>query len=72
MMKDIKSDILEIMPKISSADGEEDDVENFKEKSFEDIFRDFYFKEREVEPSDEVVGTLLSIISEEDEEDETN
>ena len=72
MMKDIKSDILEIMPKISSADGEEDDVENFKEKSFEEIFRDFYFKEREVEPSDEVVDTLLSIISEEDEEDEAN
>ena len=72
MMKDIKNDILEIMPKISSVDGEEDDVESFKEKSFEEIFRDFYFKEREVEPSDEVVDTLLSIISEEDEEDEAN
>ena len=66
MMKDLKKDILEIMPKITSLDSEEDDVESFKEKSFEDIFRDFYFKEREVEPSDEVVNTLLSIISEEE------
>lgn len=71
MMKDLKKDILEIMPKITSLDSEEDDVESFKEKSFEDIFRDFYFKEREVEPSDEVVNTLLSIISEE-EDHETN
>ncbi|MBU5316542.1 exonuclease SbcCD subunit D [Clostridium bornimense] len=71
MMKDLKKDILEIMPKITSFNSEEDDVESFKEKSFEDIFRDFYFKEREVEPSDEVVNTLLSIISEE-EDHETN
>lgn len=71
MMKDLKKDILEIMPKITSLNSEEDDVESFKEKSFEDIFRDFYFKEREVEPSDEVVNTLLSIISEE-EDHETN
>ena len=71
MMKDLKKDILEIMPKITSLNSEEDDVESFKEKSFEDIFRDFYFMEREVEPSDEVVNTLLSIISEE-EDHETN
>ena len=70
-MKDIKSDILEIIPKISTIDSD-DDVESFKEKSFEEIFKDFYFKEREVEPSDEVVDLLLSIVSEEGDESETN
>jgi exonuclease SbcD len=69
-MKDFKKDILEIMPKVK---GLEDEIAlDLKEKSFEDIFKDFYLKEREVPPDEEVVELLLSIISEEGEADETN
>lgn len=69
-MKDLKKDILEIMPKVK---GLEDEIAlDLKEKSFEEIFKDFYMKEREVPPDEEVVELLLSIISEEGEMDETN
>lgn len=69
-MKDFKKDILEIMPKVK---GLEDEIAlDLKEKSFEEIFKDFYMKEREVPPDGEVVELLLSIISEEGETDEAN
>ena len=69
-MKDLKKDILEIMPKVKGL--EEEVALDLKEKSFEEIFKDFYIKEREVPPDNEVVELLLSIISEEGETDETN
>lgn len=69
-MKDLKKDILEIMPKVKGL--EEEIALDLKEKSFEDIFKDFYIKEREVPPDEEVVELLLSIISEEGETDEAN
>jgi exonuclease SbcD len=69
-MKDLKKDILEIMPKVKWL---EDEIAlDLKEKSFEEIFKDFYMKEREVPPDEEVVELLLSIISEEGETDEAN
>lgn len=71
-MKEIKKDILEIIPKIKNS---EDDVEGdvaIQEKSFEEIFRDFYKKERNVEADDEIVSLLLKLINEEGEENETN
>lgn len=69
-MKEFKKDILEIIPKIKGID--EEIVLNMKEKSFEEIFVDFYTKERGTAPEDDVVELLLSIISEEGEENETN
>lgn len=69
-MKDLKKDILEIMPKVKGF--EEEIALDLKEKSFEEIFKDFYMKEREVQPDEEIVELLLSIISEEGETDETN
>ena len=69
-MKDLKKDILEIMPKVKGL--EEEIALDLNEKSFEEIFKDFYMKEREVPPDEEVVELLLSIISEEGEIDETN
>lgn len=71
-MKDFKKDILEILPKIKDEDYEEFESENLKEKPFEEIFREFYKKERDVEPQKEVVDLLLSIMNEEGDEDETN
>ena len=69
-MKDLKKDILEIMPKVKSL--EEEIALDLSDKSFEEIFKDFYIKERETMPEEEVVELLLSIISEEGEIDETN
>lgn len=72
LMKSTKKDILEISPKINNQDNEEIDINSFSEKSFEDIFRDFYMKERNVEPQQEVVDLLLSIILEEEMDNEAN
>lgn len=71
-MKGIKKDILEILPKINNVDFEEEQMSNLIDKSFKDIFKEFYLKIREVEPQDEVVELLLSIVEGEDESDETN
>ena len=71
-MKDFKNDILEILPKIDDEDDEEFNWENLKEKPFEEIFREFYKKERDVEPQEEVLEMLMSIMNEEGDEHETN
>lgn len=71
-MKKLKDDIIEIIPKIT-LDEEEIDERSFSEKSFEELFTDFYEKERGVQPQDDLVELLLGIVKEEgDEEDETN
>lgn len=69
-MKDLKKDILEIMPKVKGVD-EEVEI-NISDKSFDDIFKKFYVKERGTPPEDEVVELLLSIINEEGEADEAD
>lgn len=71
-MKSHKDDILEIMPKIKSNDDEESKIENLSEKPFEDIFKEFYKKERDVEPQKEVLDLLLSIMNEEGDDSEAN
>lgn len=65
-MKSLKRDILEIMPKFKNSD-DENKFENINEKPFDVIFKEFYKKERNVEPTEELVDFLLSIISEDDE-----
>ena len=70
-MKEIKKDILEITPKLQSIEEDENEI-SIQEKSFEEIFRDFYKKERSVEVDDEVVSLLLKLVNEEGDEDETN
>lgn len=69
-MKNYKKDILEIVPKIKGIE-DELELDELKEKPFDEIFKEFYKKERGVEADSEVVELLLSILSEED-EDETN
>lgn len=69
-MKELKKDILEIMPKVKGL--AEEIALDLSEKSFEEIFKDFYIKERETAPEEEIVGLLLSIMSEEGEIHETN
>lgn len=70
-IKDIKKDILEISPKIIDSYDEEVAV-SIQDKSFDEIFKDFYKKERNVEADEEVVELFLKLISEEDEGNETN
>lgn len=65
-MKSLKRDILEIMPKFKNSDYE-NEFENINDKPFDVIFKEFYKKERSVEPTEELVDFLLSIINEEDE-----
>ena len=71
MMKSLKSDILEILPKIKGQDEEVVELERLTEQSFEEIFKAFYKKERGTEVEDEVLGVLMSIL-EEGEEDEAH
>ena len=71
MDKEIKKDILEIIPKLQS-DEENESAVTIQEKSFEEIFREFYKKERNIEADDEVVNLLLKLVSEEGDEDEAN
>lgn len=71
-MKGIKKDILEIIPKIKNTDSEEEQMANLMDKSFKDIFKEFYLKMRGVDPQDELVNLLLSIAEEEGDSDETN
>lgn len=72
LMKSLKADILEILPKLESMESDEDEALNFSEKSFEDIFKEFYKKERGVEAQEELVELLLSIVSEDGDCNETN
>ena len=72
IMKEFKKDILEIIPKLIGILKEEEDAENLSELPFDQIFREFYEKERGVAPENELVELLMSIISEEGETNETN
>ena len=71
-MKSYKEDILEIMPKIKGSNEVEDKAENLSEKPFEEIFKEFYKKERDVEPQKEVLDLLLAIMNEEGDDSEAN
>lgn len=63
-MKGYKDDILEITPIIEGVDVDYD-YEEVSSKSFEELFVDFYKKERKLEPEQEVIETLLSVMREE-------
>ncbi|BAH05149.1 exonuclease SbcCD subunit D [Clostridium kluyveri] len=68
-MKTTKKDIIEIVPKIGDNPSKNINIHDFSHKSFEEIFREFYFKERKVEPQSEVIDLLLSIMKEEKEDE---
>jgi exonuclease SbcD len=72
LMKSTKKDILEITPVISGENIDEINLNSFSDKSFEEIFIDFYAKERKVEPQREVVDLLLSILQEGEDNNEAN
>jgi len=69
LMKNLKKDILEIMPLIAEGEREESALNSFADRKFEDIFKEFYAKERGMEPDSELIDLLLAIIQEEEEEE---
>ena len=67
-MKALKKDILEILPIIVGDNAIDENIVDLHEKSFEDIFKEFYKKERGVEADSEVLELLLNIVNEDGEE----
>lgn len=67
-LKVYKRDILEITPILPNQDEQEKDFIEEREKSFHELFCDFYKRERGVEPDDELVKMLHSIITKEEED----
>lgn len=57
-----KTDILEITPILPSQEKEERVIDEEREKSFHELFLDFYRRERGVEPEEELVQLLHSIV----------
>lgn len=66
-LKDLKKDILSIKPIISKINSNEDIAKSYKEKSFEEIFKEFYVSNKGVEVSEETLKTLLEIVYGEEE-----
>lgn len=60
-MRGFKKDILEIIPKLTTMENGEEEMMNLKDKTFEEIFKEFYVKTRGTAPEDELVKLLLSI-----------
>lgn len=60
-MRGFKKDILEIIPKLTTIENGEEEMMNLKDKTFEEIFKEFYVKTRGAAPEDELVKLLLSI-----------
>lgn len=72
-LKELKKDILEITPIIENIHRDDESAISLSEKSFEELFIDFYKKERMGEPDKEIVDLFLNLVYEEENgENETN
>ncbi|WP_053955708.1 exonuclease SbcCD subunit D [Inediibacterium massiliense] len=69
IMKELKKDILEIKPIIKESEAQLNEFYDIEEKSIEELFGDFYFHQRKVHPTDELMDLFLKVVHEEDEED---
>ncbi|TCO74935.1 metallophosphoesterase family protein [Marinisporobacter balticus] len=68
-MKALKKDILEIKPIICGENEEEQDDYDINEKKIDELFKDFYYNQRKVNPTKELMNLFLSIANEEGEEE---
>jgi exonuclease SbcD len=68
-MHDYKKDIVEIVPKIRGLEQEEEHSYGIGEKSIGELFKEFYYAQRGVEPAEEIMG-LFSELAYEAEGDE--
>ena len=72
-LKELKKDILEITPIIENIHRDDESAISLSEKSFEELFNDFYKKERMGEPDKEIIDLFLNLVYEEENgENETN
>ena len=69
-IKKLKPDILSIVPIIEEIENE-DEPQDFKERSITELFREFYVHKTKLEPTDEFMNLFAEIAGEEGEEDET-
>lgn len=70
-LRRIKKDIVEIIPIFKEAETEGMEYEDPMNKTMKELFCEFYFSQKQVEPTEEMVDLFLSIMQEEGEEDET-
>lgn len=73
-MKRLRRDIVSIQPILEGLDTEEDLVESLREKSMEEMFKEYFIKEKAgLEPSKELMDLFLTIAyDEEDPKNETS
>lgn len=72
-MKRNRRDIVSIQPILEGEQREEDLVESLREKSMEELFKEYFIKEKAgLEPSKELMELFLSIAIEEEAENETS
>ena len=72
-LKELKKDILEVTPIIENIHRDDESAISLSEKSFEELFIDFYKKERMGEPDKEIIDLFLNLVYEEENgENETN
>ncbi len=69
-MKELLPDIVEIIPKIEGMDKEDEGLD-MRERSMEELFRDFYMEKTGTELSGELMDLFLDITKEEGGDDET-
>lgn len=71
-MKEIKKDILEIQPVLPELQEDMEPGERRSEKTIDELFKEFYVREKGVAPEDEVVELLMSLVLGDGDKDETN
>jgi len=64
-IKKLKPDILSIVPILEEVENDNEDIDNFKERSIMELFREFYLHERKVEPSEDFMTLFTEIAGEE-------
>lgn len=66
-LKDLKKDIISIRPITPEEIAENKESKTFKERAFDDLFRDFYMNQRGVEASKDTMDMIMSLVYGEDE-----
>ncbi|MBV1757960.1 MAG: exonuclease SbcCD subunit D [Dethiosulfatibacter sp.] len=66
-LKDLKKDIISIRPITPEEIAGNKETKTFKERAFDDLFKDFYVNQRGIEASQETMDMIMSLVYGEDE-----
>lgn len=66
-LKDLKNDIISIRPITPEEIAGEEEIKTFRERAFDELFKDFYKNQRGIEASQETMNMILSLVYGEDE-----